>query len=250
MQKDGFEARLKVAGKKDVVVVGGGPAGVVAALAARRAGADTLLIERESYLGGMMTGGGIGGIGINGFRPDQEFPGQGRPFVAKGIGYEIFTRLQAAGGAPPGDPMIRHPIDPFMMIHLLDEMMEESNVEVLFNTIAFDTVVEGNSVKGVAIANKSGGQIILCDNVVDASADGDILGSSGAPFVVGRPVDGRHHGGSMDLWIGGIDGERVVDYLASQPILSEEEREQLERDRSNLMGSGRKPNTAYTVDGK
>lgn len=247
MQQVGFESRLKAAGKKDVVVVGGGPAGVIAALSARRNGADTLLIERESYLGGMMTGGGIGGIGINGYRLE---PSQGRPMVVKGIAYEMFRRLQAAGGAAPGEPQERHMIDPWILIHVLDEMMEESNVQVLFNTFAFDTVVENNTVKGVAIANKSGGQVVLCDELVDASADGDMLGASGAPFVVGRPLDGRHHGGSMDLWIGGIDVDKFVDYLANQPILSEAERDELEADRSRLLGAGRPPNTVQTPDGK
>jgi hypothetical protein len=104
-----------------------------------------------------MTGGGIGGIGINGYRAETE---GSRPIVVKGISMEILKRLQDAGGAPPGDPMVRHLIDPAMMIHLLDEMMQQSNVEVLFNTIAFDAVVENNAIKGIAIANKGGGQVI------------------------------------------------------------------------------------------
>jgi len=94
-----FFTNLKVTKKKDVVVIGSGPAGCAAALSASRNGADTLLIERQSFLGGLMTGGGIGGIGINGYRSETE----GRPIVVKGISLEIFRRLQAAGGAPPGE---------------------------------------------------------------------------------------------------------------------------------------------------
>jgi hypothetical protein len=242
---DGYSTKLKVAKKKDVVVVGSGPAGVVAALSARRNGADTLLIERESFLGGLMTGGGIGGIGINGYRAEVG----DRPIVVKGISLEIFRRLQEAGGALPGDPMVRHLIDPAIMIHLLDEMMEESNVEVLFNTTAFDAVVENNAVKGIAIANKSGGQVVLADVVIDASADGDIAAAAGAPFVQGRSKDGRHHGGSMDMQIGGIDVDRLIEYLKNQPVLTEEERKELEEDRSRLLGAGRSPNTAFLPDG-
>src|SRR3989304_406131 len=95
----GFSANLKVAKKKDVVVVGSGPGGCIAALSARRNGADVLLLERESYLGGMMTGGGIGGIGINGYTAAVE----GNPIVVKGISLELLKRLQAprGGGRTP-----------------------------------------------------------------------------------------------------------------------------------------------------
>ena len=189
------------------MVVGGGPAGCAAALSARRNGADVLLIERESYLGGNLTN-GLGDIGIKGYRAGT----QGNPTIVKGIGSEIYKRLQERGGTfptgevLPGDPNYLAPkYDPNIMIHLLDEMMEESNVQVLFNTVAFDTVMENNTVKGVAIANKSGGQVVLADVVIDASADGDMAAAAGAPFVQGRTKDGRHHGGSMSMLIGGID---------------------------------------------
>ena len=245
--KDGcYSAPLKVSRKKNVVVIGSGPAGCLAALSARRNGADVMLIERESYLGGLMTGGGIGGIGINGFRAEVE----GRPIVVKGISIEIFKRLQEAGGAPPGEPAVRHLIDPAVMIHLLDEMMAESNVQVLFNTVAFDAVVENGVIKGVAIANKSGGQVVLADVVIDTSADGDIFSAAGAPYVQGRDQDGRHHGGSMDMQIGGVDVDKLIDYLKNQPVLTEKERLELEEDRSRLLGAGRAANTALSIDGK
>ncbi|UCD09458.1 MAG: FAD-dependent oxidoreductase [Dehalococcoidales bacterium] len=245
-KKEGFSVNLKFAKKKDVVVVGSGPAGVIAALSAKRNGVDVLLLEREAYLGGMMTGGGIGGIGINGYTAAVE----GNPIVVRGISLELFNRLQEAGGAPPGEPVTRPPIDPAVLIHLLDEMMEESGIEVLFNTIAFDAVTEENEVKGVAIANKSGGQVILADVVIDASADADIAAAAGAPFTHGRPQDGRYHGGSLDMQIGGIDVDRFIDYLKNQPNMTEEQRSQLEIDRSTLLGGGREPDKMLTIDGK
>src|ERR1035437_917166 len=209
----GFTINLKVAKKVNVVVVGGGTAGCVAALSARRNGADVLLIERESYLGGNLTS-GLGDIGIKGYRAGTP----GNPVIVKGIGMEIFTRLQQLMGAPPtdkvlpGNPDYLAPkFDPAVLAHLLDDMMQESNVGVLFNTVAFDTVVQNNTLKGVAVANKSGGQAIIADVVIDCSADGDIAAAAGAPFEQGRTADGRHHGASIVLLIGGIDTDRFID---------------------------------------
>lgn len=241
-----YSPNFKVAKKKDVVVIGAGPAGCAAALSARRNGADTLLIERESFLGGMITGGGIGGIGIDGYLAGTE----GKPVIVKGISMEILNRLQEAGGVSAEEIMLRYIIDPAMMVHLLDEMMEESNVEVLFNTIAFDAVVDNNTLKGVVIANKSGGQIIPADVVIDASADADIAAAAGAPFAHGRDRDGRHHGGSLDMEIGGIDFDRFIEYLKNQPVMSDDERKELEEDRSRLLGAGREPNTVLSLEGK
>ena len=92
---------LPVTKKKKVVVVGGGPAGCLAALAARRNGADTLLIERDSYLGGMMTGGFVNSM--HGFRLTKDyikyFPTSSweHPLVIKGISLEVVNRLAEDG---------------------------------------------------------------------------------------------------------------------------------------------------------
>jgi len=245
-QDKGYDASLKLAKKKDVIVVGSGPAGVLAALSAARNGADVMIIERFGYLGGMMTGGGIGGIGINGYIVET---GNKTP-VVEGISIEILRRAQAIGAAQPGSPVARHPTDAAMMVALLDEMMEEAGVEVLFNTVVFDTLVENGKVKGVAIANKSGGQVVLADVVIDASADGDVAAAAGADFHHGREEDGRHHGGSMDMQIGGFDIDRLIAWLRAQPDLSQEERAELDRERSELMGGGRPPNQYKSLTGE
>ena len=167
----------------------------------------------------------------------------------KGISLDILHRIQAIGGAPEGEPIARHPTDSVMMTGLLDEMMEEAGVEVLFNTVVFDAFVEAGRIHGVAIANKSGGQVVLADVVIDASADADIAARAGAPFNHGRE-DGRSHGGSMDMQIGGIDIDALIAWLRAQPNLTQEEREALERERSELMGGGRPANVYKSLKGE
>ncbi len=142
--KNNYSFEFPVIEKKDVVVVGGGPAGVLAALAARRTGANTLLIERASYLGGMMTGGLVNSL--HGYRLHKNYvkaspmSNWDTPLVVKGISLELTRRLQKAGGTidygHTGDPSIRENYDVEIMVHVLDEMMVEAGVDVLFNTLA------------------------------------------------------------------------------------------------------------------
>ena len=219
--KKSYSFKFPVAEKKDVLVIGGGPAGVAAALAAGRSGADTLLIERAAYLGGMMTGGLV--ISLNGYRLHKDYV-KGFPtsnwdtqLIVKGISLEVLTAVQEAKGAldqgHAGDPSVRENIDPEIMVHVLDQMMEESGVNVLFNTFTFDAVLEKGILKGVALANKSGPQVVLADVVVDTTGDADIAAAAGVPFELGRKEDGRYHGGALLMEIGGINVDRLIEYL-------------------------------------
>ena len=142
---------LPITKKKEVVVVGGGPAGCLAALAARRNGADTLLIERDSYLGGMMTGGFVNSM--HGFRLTKEYTkylptsSWEHPLLIKGISLEVLNRLAQMGGTIDQDhaePSQRELFDPEIMKYVLDDMMEEAGIEVLYNTFAFDAVLEND----------------------------------------------------------------------------------------------------------
>ncbi len=253
-----YQFELPVVNKKDVVVVGGGPAGFMAALAARRNGADTLLIERDTYLGGMITGGFV--HSMHGFRHSKNYI-QYTPTSAwdtalcvKGISLEVMSRLQKKGGRIDQghlmEPSIREEVDAEIMKQVLEDMMAESGVEVLFNTFAFDAAVEENVLKGVAVASKSGGQVISAGVVVDASGDGDIAAAAGVPFELGRETDGRLHGGSLMMDIGGIDVIKYVTYLKDRPKKTEEDRKKQEEEASRLLGGGGTRGTVLTLDGK
>ena len=257
--KNSYSFEFPVTEKRDVVVVGGGPAGVVAAVAAKRTGANTLLIERASYLGGMMTGGLVNSL--HGYRLHKNYvktapmSNWDTPVVVKGISLELTTRLQKARGTidygHTGDPSIRENYDVEIMVHVLDEMTEEAGVDVLFNTFAFAPVVEDNRVKGVALVNKSGPQVILADVIVDATGDADIAAAAGAPFELGRPVDGRFHGGALLMEIGGIDPDRLIHYLRNRPEKTAEEKKRINEELSRLCGGGgSRTDSQLTLDGK
>ena len=205
------ERRTPVGQTADVVVVGGGPAGLVAALAAKRAGADTLLIERHGCLGGLLTGG---------FVTKPQAP------VVGGIPEEIFERARRLGGAR-GNIRYRlrdgsytyfmSPIDPETMKRVAFEMVEEAGVRLLLHSLMVGSVTEGGDLKGVIVENKSGRQAILADSVVDASGDADVAASAGAPYEVGRRSDGVPQPMSMMFRMGNVDVKKLVDYAKKNP---------------------------------
>ena len=190
----------------DVVVVGGGPAGLVAALAAKRAGADVLLVERHGYLGGLLTGG---------FVTKPQAP------VVGGIPEELFTRARQLGGAR-GNIRYRlrdgtytyfmSPIDPETMKRVAFESVDEAGVQLLLHSLVVDAVNERGAVKGVLVENKSGRQAILADVVIDASGDADVAARAGAPYVVGRRSDGVAQPMTMMFRMGRVDVNQLVQY--------------------------------------
>ena len=190
-----------VAAAVDVAVVGGGVSGIVAAVAAARNGAETLLIERYAYLGGYFDRGvGAQSVGVS-------FQDMNGNMIIQGLPWEILERLIAAGGAVgpedmevpedkklPGDVTYEHakqarhigktkPIVDYEAVRTLAfEMMAEEGVRLLLHSWTVDAIVEDNALKGVIVENKSGRQAILAKAVVDCTGDADIAAYAGAPF--------------------------------------------------------------------
>jgi hypothetical protein len=167
----------------DVVVVGGGPAGVGASVGAARAGMSTLLIEKYGYLGGSHTVGAIGAF-------CGHFAQQPQPVsIARGMNHQLIRKLEQDNGvtAPQNwQNTYLLPYDHFQLKLTLDEMIEENKVQVLYHSIVVDAIQHENEIKGVIIENKSGRQAIRAKRFIDCSGDADLAAHSGAPFQFGE----------------------------------------------------------------
>jgi ribulose 1,5-bisphosphate synthetase/thiazole synthase len=184
----------------DVVVAGGGTAGVVAALAAARTGATILLVERANRLGGMIT---AGNAGLTKYTLHDKRPEAYRKLIANladdpasvqvagGIPMEITKRLIAMGAAlgtsgQAGTYVFTSPEE--FKVLLLD-MMQDAGVRLLLHSLIVDVVKDGPAVRGIVVENKAGRQVLLAKMVVDATGDGDVAAQAGAPFIVGVGPD-------------------------------------------------------------
>lgn len=211
----------------DVVVVGSGPAGIGAALAAGRSGVKTLLVEKQSVLGGQMTAGLV--TGFHGMRVHQGHYSKGSgsmlmtdkhtPLVVKGIPLEICNRLKELNGAYTeiDDPPMRVEFDPEVMIPLLFTMCNESHVDVLLDTFVFGVEMEGETIKYIKAANKSGEVHIHARTFVDASADGDIMAWSGAAYKVGTEDTHRCMPLTIYMVLGNVNLQELLDYYKANP---------------------------------
>lgn len=259
MEYKNFNAQLPVSEEFDVVVVGGGTAGVVAAISAARNGAKTILLERSCALGGNMTQGLV--QSLHGFRLHAGYENKNHAFdwstpliIKDNITIEIFKRLQDAGGAAfakdhYGDPSLREVIDEEAYVYVLDQMTKEAGVKVLFDTYAFDVVKDGDKVEGVVAVNKSGAQLIRGKIIIDSSADGDIAVKAGAGFEMGDEV-GRIHGICLRCEIGGIDVYKFLDYLKNRPELTPEEAKAAKEDEWLLCNGGSKSPPTHSFEGE
>ena len=179
--------------RHDVVVVGGGPAGVCAAIAAARHGADVLVVEQGNCLGGMATQGLVGP-----FMTCYDTTGEVQ--LIKGIFDEIVRRMVSIGGAiHPSEVRkgtsfaawhtVGHdhltPFEPEALKFVLDDICAECGVKVLYHATFTAPMMEGNRVAGVEVFTKAGFKRIGASVVIDATGDGDVAFRAGAPCELG-----------------------------------------------------------------
>jgi len=192
---------VPVAHDVDVLVVGGGIAGVMAALASGRTGARTLLVERFGSLGGAGTAAMMNLFYV--------------PYAAaSGPVRELFDRLIAAGGAIPGEFVV---YDPELYKVTTLDMLAEAGVKVLLHTLVSDVIVHSSALRGIVAENKSGRQALLGRVTVDSSGDGDVAARAGAPYIKGREADGKMRPMTLIFRMGGVEVPRLVEYVRAHP---------------------------------
>lgn len=165
----------------DVVVVGGGPAGVTAAVGAARAGARTVLIERHGFLGGMWTAGMV--LTLAGYNSWL------MPYTrcVDGIAGEWLERAQAEGGANINEGFVINS-DPEIMKRVADDMIEEAGVRLLLHTWGARPIMDGHRVRGVYVENVDGRTAVLAGMTIDATGNGDVFTRGGAAWVTSNSL--------------------------------------------------------------
>jgi hypothetical protein len=220
----------------DVLVVGGGPGGHAAAVAAARSGADTVLVERYGILGGQASGGVVTIIpNLTGRDGRQEILGQTQEWIDR------MDKREATAYAPKElwgctdkalvkewfdrsffnvriDRIIYSALfDAEILKCVLNDMVEEAGVKVYMHAWGARAIMDGKRAQGIIIESKSGRQAILAKVVVDSTADGDLFDSAGITYDTDIDPTIRIANLSLCYWIGGVDLKKNLDWRRDHP---------------------------------
>ncbi|GGD94192.1 FAD-dependent oxidoreductase [Paenibacillus nasutitermitis] len=197
--------------RTQVLVLGGGSGGVGAAIASAREGAETIIVDRQGFLGGNMT------IGL----PLLAFlDAQGRQ-VTGGLPQEIVDRLIELGGAFGHRECPLHNsttvIDPSLMKIVIFEKIKKYGVQPLLHCEIIGTHVENGELKSVLLKGKGREIEVFADVFIDATGDGDVAYMAGAEFEKGQFANGETQPPTLMFTIGGFDLKRFMDFLEENP---------------------------------
>ncbi|MER5738379.1 MULTISPECIES: FAD-dependent oxidoreductase [unclassified Streptomyces] len=215
-------------GSTQVLVVGGGPAGIGAAIGAADAGAEVVLVERYGFLGGNATAAlvmplmsfhnevkqAVAGDATRLLPPDH---GEGEPVVG-GVLWTLLDQLVRAGAAirPSVETGYTVPFDAELFKIVLYDLLEKHEVRTLLHAFASGVVPLPERVRAV-FETKSGPVVIDADVIVDCTGDGDLAAAAGAAYEIGRPEDGWTQPMTLMFRIVRFDQEEFAGYARSHP---------------------------------
>jgi ribulose 1,5-bisphosphate synthetase/thiazole synthase len=190
----------------DVLVVGSGPGGLAAALAAARAGARTALIDRNGCFGGNITQVGVEGFAW--YRHEHTVD-------SEGIGIEFEERAKAMGAAMPEPQSLSHALDAEMFKWVADELVQEAGITPLLHRMGVAPIMEGGVIRGVITESKAGREAILARRVIDATGDADLATRAGAPVHKSPKQDMMAV--SVMFSMSGVNKRRFIDAVKADP---------------------------------
>lgn len=187
----------------DVLVVGGGPAGIGAAVSAAYDGSNVLLLEKGGFLGGNITKSYV----------------EGCNYFLNSIGHEptgVWAKMETAYKKKYGRSHDLRPGTTFRFSSeylkiFLDDFLKEHDVDVLFHSFVNDVVMEENTIKAVIIQTKQGPLAVVAKTIVDATGDADVAYAAGVTYEQGRETDGLTQPGTLSFRVAGIDAARLLE---------------------------------------
>lgn len=201
---------IPVRASVDVLVVGGGPAGIMAVQAAAGDGLKVMLIESKSFLGGNLT------MGL----PILSFLGQKGNRIIRGLPQKFIDRLAAKNAASGHRPCPLHVsltiVDSEEVKSTALEMLAEKNVDILFYVFCSAVIKEGNELRGVIIESKAGREAILARTIIDCTGDADVAFLAGVPCEKGNETGGMQPPTLM-FCMKGVDVSKLRMSIADQP---------------------------------
>jgi FAD dependent oxidoreductase len=212
--------QIPLYGEYEVAILGGGPAGIAAAVAAARTGRRTLLIERYGFLGGMGTAAGVTnfcGLHANVFGEMHR--------LVRGIASDLLARIDRLGGLNAPHlilgKILAQAYDTAAYKIAADDLLAAHKVDILFHALGAGTLMhDERRISALVVETKAGRQAIAADIFIDCSGDGDLAAWAGAPFEVGDDAGGMLYP-SMMFRLNGIDPEKAGEVWRIIPALME-----------------------------
>lgn len=197
---------IPVVHQTDVLVVGSGPGGLAAALAAARAGAEVTLLDRFGCFGGNITV-----VGVEGFAWYRHE----KTVEAGGIGWEFEERAKAMGAAVPESQSLSYELDSEGFKLVADRLVEEAGIHPMLHRQFVAPIMEGNTIRGVIVESKAGREAVLAKRVIDATGDADVAHRAGAPTRK-TPLE-ETQAASVMFHVAGVDKTKFIEGVKADP---------------------------------
>lgn len=197
---------IDVIHQTDVLVVGSGPGGLAAALAAARTGVRVALVERFGCFGGNLTVVGVEGLAW--YR-------HAKTVEAMGISWEFEERAKAMGAAVPESQSLSYEIDSEGFKLVADALVQEAGIHAMLHRVFVAPVMEGPTIRGIIVESKAGREAILAKRVIDATGDADIAHRAGAPTFK-TPAE-HMQAASVMFHLAGVDKQAFLEGVRADP---------------------------------